>query len=142
MNGRLHETTLTAPEEADPQGFIHPHDALACATDDALGPADAPLESISLSSLRPDPGEVAALLPLPLSAVDDPTRKVAHYFRSDSSRPYWKIRVGDLLHPPPDESDEHMKNLEVWGLSGWFLSKFAIRMGWSDAPPKAEAEGE
>lgn len=35
-----------------------------------------------------------------------------------------------------------MKNLEVWGLSGWFLSKFAIRMGWSDAPPKAEAEGD
>lgn len=67
---------------------------------------------------------------------------MAHYFRSDSSRPYWKIRVGDLLHPPPDENDEHMKNLEVWGLSGWFLSKFAIRMGWSDAPPKAEAEGD
>lgn len=121
---------------------MHPTDALASATDDALGPADAPLESISLSALTPDPGEVAALLPLPLSAVADPDRKVAHYFRSDSNRPYWKIRVGDLLHPPPDPSDEHMNELEVWGLSGWFLNQLALRLGWSDTPPKAEHDGD
>lgn len=124
---------------------MHPDDALACATDDALGPADAALASISLSALRPDAGEVAALLPLPLSAAADPARQVAHFFRSDPARPYWKIRVGDLLHPPPDSADpadEHMRTLEVWGLSGWFLGKLAQRLGWSDAPPPDDVAGD
>ncbi|BEJ12882.1 hypothetical protein CspHIS471_0300560 [Cutaneotrichosporon sp. HIS471] len=115
-------------------GFVHPSDAIDAATESAIsGDATArnPLPSINLSTLHPDPGEVSGLIPLPLSAVADPSRQAAHYFRLDGRRPYWKIRCGDLIHPPPEEA----MSLEVWGLTGWFLTRFAEQMGWSDRPP-------
>lgn len=107
------------------------------AVDDAVDPDHArkrPLPPISLSALRTDPGEVAALLPLPLSAVTDPSRQSPHYFRLDGRRPYWKVRCGDLVIPQPDEGDEGPEPLEIWGLSGWFLSRLAVRCGWTDTP--------
>lgn len=75
---------------------------------------------------------MSGLLPLPLSAVADPARMSPHYFRLDGHRPYWKIRCGDLVIPPPE--DEGPEPLEIWGLSGWFLSRLAVRCGWSDTP--------
>jgi hypothetical protein len=114
---------------------VHPTDAFDAATDAAISgaPARTPLPSLNLSTLRPDPGEVSGIIPLPLSAVADPARQAAHYFRLDGRRPYWKIRCGDLIHPPP-ENPETMP-MEVWGLTGWFLARFAEQMGWSDRPP-------
>lgn len=95
---------------------------------------DKPLDSISLSSLVPEPGEVAALLPLPLSAIADPTRQVPHYFRLNGRWPYWKIRATDFVMPPSDAEPSEYDKLEIWGLSGWFLSRLATRCGWSDVP--------
>lgn len=111
--------------ETDLQGFVH---ASAPTSEPISG--DAPLASINLSSLVPEPGEVAALLPLPLSAVADPTRQAAHYFRLNGRWPYWKIRADDFVQPPAEPGEK----LEIWGLSGWFLSRLATRCGWSDVP--------
>lgn len=75
---------------------------------------------------------MSAILPIPLSAIADPARQEPHWFRLNGKKPYWKIRVGDYALPPPDE--QPAEPLEVWGLSGWFLSRLAVKLGWSDTP--------
>jgi hypothetical protein len=77
-------------------------------------------------------------LPLPLAAVLDPSRRRTHHFRLDVHRPYYTIRVGDLVAWPPDSSPADRKayaDLEVWGLSGWFLNCLAWKAGWLKHPP-------
>lgn len=84
----------------------------------------------------PSPDEVAAILPFPLSALRDTSRRRIHHFRMNPSRPYYTLRAGDLVQQVQDDTpiDE---NLEIWGLSGWFLNRLAWRLGWMDRP-KAE----
>lgn len=81
---------------------------------------------------------MAAILPLPLSALNDKSRHAPHYFRLDGAKPYWKIRCEDLCEPRL-EDQEH---LEIWGLSGWFLSRLATRLGWSDTPAVYHADDD
>ena len=81
----------------------------------------------------------------------------------DPLKPYWKIRVDDLAHPPTTSPTGHAMNLddaarigeiddrhggdhssgvggnkgralEVWGLSGWFLNRLAWQVGWLTKP--------
>ncbi|WVR04684.1 hypothetical protein IAU60_001695 [Kwoniella sp. DSM 27419] len=100
---------------------------------------DSPLASLPLSTLDLSPAEVAAVLPLPLSTLQDATRRSTHYFRLDTSKPYHKVRCEDLVLPNERLDRKDVEGLEVWGLSGWFLNKLAERAGWVAMPPKGEA---
>ncbi|KAL7420022.1 hypothetical protein Q5752_004986 [Cryptotrichosporon argae] len=121
---------------------------------------DTDANEFPLSILRPSAAEVAAVLPLPLAALTDAARLTTHYFRLDPARPYHKIRAGDYAVPvaawsgrrgaglgrPTGALDVNAHAhayggppidplLEVWGLSGWFLSQLAARLGWLAPPP-------
>ena len=95
-----------------------------------------PLPSLSLSSLNVCKREVASIFHLPLAALASPTRVHAKLFRGE--RPYWTIDVSDLAwgdhavvigtdHKQGDgrfgPSTAHPQTLEVWGLTGWYLSQ-------------------
>jgi hypothetical protein len=115
----------------DEQGFIHAPNPTSRST-------DKPLPSLPLSSLVKSPDEVAAILPFPLSALHDTHRRSIHHFRVDPRKPYYRFRAEDLVHWPAGlEVDE----LEVWGLSGWFLNRLAWRLGWIDRPLPEVYEG-
>lgn len=95
------------------------------------------LFSPKLGDLKPNPAEVAAVLPVPLPVICDPTRHTTHYFRMDGAKPYPKIRIDDLI--PPVRLKQAAKGpqgqpTEIWGLSGWFLSQLAWRAGWLVPP--------
>ncbi|KAG8220877.1 hypothetical protein J3R82DRAFT_2374 [Butyriboletus roseoflavus] len=89
---------------------------------------DTPLPSISLTSLTISQPEVATIFHLPLTAVISRARLRPHQFRG--GRPYWAIGVSDLVPPgglwessdTPGQSEVHSGRLEVWGLTGWYLS--------------------
>lgn len=86
------------------------------------------------------PPEVAHAFHLPLSELLSPPRLHSHLFRG--SRPYFAIDVSDLAVSPnaahvandidwasdPQQRDEigggREGRLEVWGLTGWYLSAF------------------
>ncbi|RSH92203.1 hypothetical protein EHS25_008618 [Saitozyma podzolica] len=115
-------------------GFVH------SSSDQSQSPGSSSttLPSFRLDKLLASPDEVAAILPLPLSALLDPSRRRVHHFRIDARRPYYTTRVGDLIARPPDLSAEDCRTLdklEVWGLSGWFLNRLAWTVGWLDRPP-------
>jgi hypothetical protein len=93
-----------------------------------------PLPSLSLSSLDVCHREVASLFHLPLAALASPTRVHAKLFRGQ--RPYWTIDVSDLAWDDHaivigtdgvgrfgGHSMAHPQTLEVWGLTGWYLSQ-------------------
>lgn len=89
-----------------------------------------------MTDLVPSSDEVAAILPLPLSALKDSCRLRVHYFRAEGRKPYWTIRAGDLVEPPhPGIKD----SLEVWGLSGWLLNRLAWDLEWLEIPEAFEA---
>ena len=92
---------------------------------------DAPLPSLSLSSLTPSEPEVAQIFSLPLADIVQPARLCLHMFRG--SAPYWAIDVTDLVTgvhgvdwagtTPVDEVGGGREGrLEVWGLTGWYIS--------------------
>jgi hypothetical protein len=95
-------------------------------------PLDSPLASTDISTFVHSPDEVDAILPLPLSAAQDPARQHLHFFRLERHKPYWKIRAEDLVVPPMKDP------LEVWGLSGWFFNLLAWRTGWLPKPRASE----
>lgn len=84
-----------------------------------------------MSSLVLSPKEVAYAFHLPLTALVSPARLRAHQFRN--GEPYWAITVTDLIDDgkvdwssDPAQRDEigggRGGSLEVWGLTGWYLS--------------------
>lgn len=96
---------------------------------DAFGDnIDTPLPSLSLTSLTISQPEVATIFHLPLTAFISSARLKPHHFRG--GRPYWAIDVSDLVPPggPWESSDTRGQSeinggrLEVWGLTGWYLS--------------------
>jgi len=108
------------------QGFIHPD---VNSRHKQPEDPDAPLPSLTLSSLTISQPEVAHLFHLSLSALTSPSRLKSHLFRGD--RPYWAITVSDLVcsgvqldsNTGRDESGGGLQgDLEVWGLSAWYLS--------------------
>jgi nudix motif 8 len=95
-----------------------------------------PLPSISLSSLQICQREVASIFHLPLAALACPPRLHSKMFRGE--RPYWTIDVSDIAwdghaviadieetkyRQVSESSTERHDRLEVWGLTGWYLSQ-------------------
>ncbi|GBE86382.1 NUDIX hydrolase domain-like protein [Sparassis latifolia] len=113
---------------------------------------DTPLPSLPMSSLILSPSEVAHAFHLPLSDLVSPPRLRSYLFRG--ARPYFAVSVGDIVTGPnavhrklpgagdqldltwpndPDQQDEigagRESRLEVWGLTGWYLSTFMQILG-------------
>ncbi|KAF9221391.1 hypothetical protein BS17DRAFT_785309 [Gyrodon lividus] len=89
------------------------------------------LPSISLTSLTISQPEVATIFHLPLTACTSFVRLKSDLFRARS--PYWAIDVSDLVplgvqpaadnpHGRPELGGGKEGKLEVWGLTGWYLS--------------------
>jgi nudix motif 8 len=96
-----------------------------------------PFPSLDMSTIRQKlpTVEVGAAFHLPLSALVEPTRRRQDMFRE--GRPYWAISVADLLQDVQPsivdvneqkdadhivDSNKLEEELEVWGLTGWYLS--------------------
>ncbi|KAI0041052.1 hypothetical protein FA95DRAFT_1453000, partial [Auriscalpium vulgare] len=117
-------------------GFVHPSGRARDTT--AHADPHAPLPSLALPSLKLSPREVAYAFHLPFSALTSPARLRAHQFRGQ--QPYWAITVSDLVGDEntvewvndPQQRDEigggQDGRLEVWGLTGWYLSLFMKAM--------------
>jgi hypothetical protein len=134
----------TITSQADIQGFIHSSPPPWSQSSNTA------LPSFPLSQLRPSPSEVSSILPLSLESLLDPERQSLHYFRMDGRKAYYKIWVDDLVPSPQADPDfsagrigtdrperglsGERKGLKVWGLSGWFLNKLAVRAGWYTLP--------
>ena len=109
---------------------------------------DEPLPSLNLSSLKLSPKEVACAFHLPLSAVLSPLR--LHHYLLRGARPYYAIDVTDFVSPKGPEhmgvvysndkincdnnvEDEPGNNregrIEVWGLTGWYLTTLLRILG-------------
>lgn len=130
------------------KGFVH-EDPFAKASSSNLSVApDAALRSFPVSKMVRSPMEVSSILPLPLSALQDRTRLSIHCFRMAYSKPYHKVHVADLVmeeQPASEVYSDQVKaqegaELEIWGLSGWFLNKLAWRMGWMEEPRVSEPD--
>ena len=113
------------------KGFVHPSPPSAAPSGDSI------LPSYPLDKLRRSVNEVDYILSLPLRILCDPARQSIHYFRLDVHRPYQKIRVTDLL---PETLVRERGQVEIWGLSGWFLNVLAWRLGWWPQPVASAAE--
>lgn len=108
------------------QGFVYPD---GTSRHNPIDP-DAPLPSLSVASLRPSMPEVAHCFHLPLSAMLSPARLTTDIFRG--ARPYSRIKVSDLVagfgltwenNTGVNEVGGGMDGeLEVWGLTGWYLT--------------------
>ncbi|KIJ20807.1 hypothetical protein PAXINDRAFT_125242 [Paxillus involutus ATCC 200175] len=113
-------------------GFIHPQENSPSCSRPYLPPHhDTPLPSISLASLAISQSEVAAIFHLPLAAFTSSVRLKSDHFHARS--PYWAIDVSDLvppgvqlgagdLHGLSEVGSGREGRLEVWGLTGWYLS--------------------
>ena len=99
---------------------------------------DDPFPSLDIDILRKQlsPSEVAAVIHLPLRALISPTRIRNSLFRRQE--PYWVVDVTDIVQPTirssiraetattraAEEIKDELgdKRIEVWGLTGWYLS--------------------
>jgi len=107
-------------------GFIHS----ASIENRVLGSDDEPLPSLDIDILRKQlsPSEVAAVIHLPLSALISPTRVRNSYFHRE--KPYWVVDVTDMVQPAMAAETRTVgdikpggdERIEVWGLTGWYLS--------------------
>ncbi|KAH7929121.1 hypothetical protein BV22DRAFT_1003470 [Leucogyrophana mollusca] len=109
-------------------GFVHPPGSPRLGPQNDPDP-DTPLPSLPLTSLTISHPEVACVFHLPLSALASPARLKTDLFRGQ--KPYWAVEVSDLVQgvewaPNPDNHPEigggRDGRLEVWGLTGWYLS--------------------
>ncbi|KAI0320886.1 NUDIX hydrolase domain-like protein [Amylostereum chailletii] len=109
-------------------GFVH-----SAQSRDATVDPESPLPSLSMDSLTLSPQEVAHAFHLPFSVMVAPARLRTHLFRGKT--PYWAVDVSDRVpgHTiawanDPEQRDEigggRAGRLEVWGLTGWYLSLF------------------
>ncbi|KAH0836591.1 hypothetical protein J3R83DRAFT_8291 [Lanmaoa asiatica] len=119
-----HESHTHSGKTALDLGFKNTHQSQDSFDDDN----DTPLPSLSLASLTISQPEVATIFHLPLTAFISRARLKPHQFRG--GRPYWAIEASDLVSPggPWESSDTRGQSeidsgkLEVWGLTGWYLS--------------------
>ncbi|KAH9840223.1 uncharacterized protein C8Q71DRAFT_795355 [Rhodofomes roseus] len=145
------ETSLSGLRVWPYVGFVHAERQAETPLDDP--DVDAPLPSLSLSTLTLSPAEVAHAFHLPMAAVVSPPRLHTYLFRA--ARPYFAVSVADLVSGPhavhsgpdiapkwtndPQQRDEigggREGRLEVWGLTGWYLSELMRHLGvYSDQP--------
>jgi hypothetical protein len=111
-------------------GFVYP---LSGVVNDS-SKSDDPIPSLDLMSIQSSlpTTEVDTAFHLPLAALVEPSRRRLDAFRG--GQPCWAIAVADLLRSSKMEraittSDHAVNNngekeegLEVWGLTGWYLS--------------------
>lgn len=93
---------------------------------------DAPIPSLSMSTLTASEPEVAQIFHLPLADLVQPARLRLHQFRGWA--PYWAVDVSDItgctnvdwgLESTTDEVGGGREGkLEVWGLTGWYTNLF------------------
>ncbi|KAJ7281929.1 NUDIX hydrolase domain-like protein [Mycena rebaudengoi] len=110
-------------------GFVHAN------TDRTGVDDDDPLPSIDLANIRETASkdEVAAIFHLPLKELSNTARIRQYLFRN--TRPYGAVEVSDLVSPRNTFTSESIElcqedevgagkegRLEVWGLTGWYLS--------------------
>jgi hypothetical protein len=115
------------------QGFVHS----ASVENRVLESDDEPLPSLDIDILRKQlsPSEVAAVIHLPLSALVSPTRIRNSLYRRQE--PYKVVDVTDMVQSTIRSSiraetvtnrtaeeikDQIDERIEVWGLTGWYLS--------------------
>ncbi|KAJ7576880.1 NUDIX hydrolase domain-like protein [Mycena floridula] len=113
------------------QGFIHREHV------QLQGSPDEPLASLDLSDIRTNKSdqEVESIFHVPLRTLTAPARLRPSMFRGQ--RPYWAVNVTDLVDSgrtlemvvpsqPLNDDDEigsgSNENIEIWGLTGWYLS--------------------
>ncbi|KAL4246250.1 Coenzyme A pyrophosphatase [Abortiporus biennis] len=128
-------------------GFIYPQSS----TDYNSFGDDEPLPSISLKDLTLSQREVAHAFHLPLSATVSPPRLHNYLFRG--ARPYFAVDASDIISGHGDDVvsssssqddtvewsiDPHQRDeigggkegrLEVWGLTGWYLTSLFRTLG-------------
>ncbi|KZT71952.1 hypothetical protein DAEQUDRAFT_723572 [Daedalea quercina L-15889] len=143
------ETSLSGLRVWPYIGFVHaePHAGPSEEVPVHVPDVDMPLPSLSLSKLRLSPAEVAHAFHLPMSALISPPRLHSYLFRA--ARPYFAVSVADFaggpdaIHSGPDATpiwinDAQQRDeigggregrLEVWGLTGWYLSELMRRLG-------------
>jgi nudix motif 8 len=109
------------------QGFVYPSGSTSHGVD--IRSLDDPLPSLSLSSLTVSEPEVATVFHLPLSAFTASARLRPDMFRV--TNPYWAVDVSDIVEHsewrndpsgPPELGGGREGRLEVWGLTGWYMS--------------------
>lgn len=89
---------------------------------------DAPIPSLSMSTLKAIPPEVAYIFHLPLAELVQPVRLHLHQFRGVA--PYWAVNVTDMIGgssvdwtvETPSINRERQGTLEIWGLTGWYVN--------------------
>ncbi|KAI0031270.1 NUDIX hydrolase domain-like protein, partial [Vararia minispora EC-137] len=101
-------------------GFIHASSSARLAVPQ-VGLRD-PLPSLNTYSLALSTQEVAHVFHLPLCATCDYSRLRNDNFRGRSV--YWAIDVTDLVPGVSGTPDVGHRQLEIWGLTGWYLSLF------------------
>lgn len=114
------------PKSSALQAFVHGHQI------NEKGTLDTPLSSIDLEDVWKHRSleEVASVFHLPLQALASPVRLKASKFRG--GWPYWAVDVSDLVeaekveHGDGEFVDEvgcgQEGRIEIWGLTGWYLS--------------------
>ena len=129
------EQLLLVAQSTDGQGFVH-----GSGFDPNLG-EDAVLPSLDMDAVRSQASkdEVGTAFHLPLSSLISPARLKPTLFRG--GKPYWSIDVTDIiqeyvgveLDPNSGSVDEVGPGVggkvEVWGLTGWYLSMLMKRLG-------------
>lgn len=81
-----------------------------------------------MNSLTLSQSEVAVAFHLPLAVAATPARLKLDHFRGQQA--YWAVEVSDLIKGAPQiqssqaSGDEPKERVEVWGLTGWYLSLF------------------
>lgn len=107
------------------QGFVSP---LGLPSESTPSSSSSVLPSLSLTSLTRSQIEVAEVFHLPFSELLSPSRLRADLFRD--LRPYWAVDVSDKVNAVERRVEENVEQvsdkreggLEVWGLTGWYLS--------------------
>ncbi|KAG2011691.1 NUDIX hydrolase [Coprinopsis cinerea AmutBmut pab1-1] len=117
-------------------GFLHATDASR-----RIGEEE-PFPSIDMDIIRQQasPDEVATAFHVPLSTFLAPSRLRSSLFRGE--RPYWVLDVTDIVsqhvdveppRPGRDGEDEVGAGvegkIEVWGLTGWYISLLMRKLG-------------
>ncbi|KAH9995593.1 NUDIX hydrolase domain-like protein [Russula vinacea] len=80
---------------------------------EASGDLETPLSSLRMNSLTLSQSEVAVAFHLPLAVAATPARLKLDHFRGGQA--YWAVEAS---------GDGPEERVEVWGLTGWYLSLF------------------
>lgn len=92
------------------------------------------LPNFDIDTLVVNKAEVAQMFHITLEELLDEKRLYQHRFRNGI--PYWTVNVSDKVSQEywtsprllPGETEDRGPRLEIWGITGWYLSLFLRRM--------------